>query len=375
MKTYNFVACFLLAFSFVACEKSTDEQLEETVIETDIAVDYTVFLKANDNINAAVVSTGQDNLVVGEEVASFGLIPANAIKFKSSSSLGYYYTANCEASLQWYNAEEQLSKTIQVFTDDNACDINVTAVAYDEVDMFIAYERDLLGKDKHFVVRRGSLNNPENYAEITLYNKPVDVVVSSNKLFVLTLNEFVSNEYHLTIIDLNSNDVLITLDLGYDALRLFKNNTDQIIVSYPELHTTIDPITLDKTYTTYGEDTAPGFITTNDFFMDGNGKFYFQKNMQGANITEVPATYDFEKNSTVVYLYENFLSDAELNVKFNIANTTAIAYDDKNNYILVGYEKNGSGDIGGILRITPSPDFEFVDNIDLSGIPQTIFID
>ena len=79
MKTYNFVACFMRAFSLVACEKSTDEQLEETVIETDIAVDYTVFLKANDNINAAVVSTGQDYLVVGDEVASFGLILAYAI--------------------------------------------------------------------------------------------------------------------------------------------------------------------------------------------------------------------------------------------------------------------------------------------------------
>ena len=71
---------------------------------------------------------------------------------------------------------------------------------------------------------------------------------------------------------------------------------------------------------------------------------------------------------------ENFLTETELDIKYNIAETTAIAYDNKNNYVLIGYKKNGSADEGGILRITPSPDFKLIDNLDLEGVPQTIFV-
>ncbi|MEO9479839.1 MAG: hypothetical protein ABJO28_00835 [Maribacter dokdonensis] len=372
MKTYNFVACFVLALSFVACDKSTNEQQEET--STNIAVDYTVFLKTNDNVNAVIVRDNEGNLATESEVVSLGNIPTSAIKIKSVNGLGYFYTANCEAALQWYNSENQTSGSVQLFNDLNACDVSVASVTYNEDNVFAAYEVDLAGKDKHYVVRVSSLDNPSAYSEVTIDNKPVDIVESSGKLFVLTLNEFVSNEYHLSVIDLNTLDVMVNVDLGYDALRLFKNDSGEIIVSYPELHTTIDPMTLDKVYTTYGEDTAPGFISTQDYHIGNDGKFYFQKYMSDAAIKEVPATYDFNRNGTVVYLFENFLSDSELNVKYNIAGTTAIAYDDKNNYMLIGYQKRGANNEGGILRITPSPDFKLIDNIDVSGIPQTIFI-
>ncbi|HDZ06226.1 hypothetical protein LCGC14_0292280 [marine sediment metagenome] len=373
MKTYNFVACLMLAFSFVACEKSTDTSTEE--IKTSIVSDYTVFMQNNNQLNAVVVNSTGEDISVESALISFNNIPSNSLKYRTPLDISYFYITNCQSHFQWYDASSATTKSIQLFNDLNSCVINVMATAHSIESAFIAYERELLGKDKQFVVRVNSLaQTTNNYTEIILDKKPVDIIASSDRLFVLTLDEFVTNTYYLSVIDLDTDVIIMELDLGIDALRLFTNNSGKVIVSYPELHTTIDPVSLDKEYTTYGENTEPGFITTKDFYMDGTGKFYFHKNMPSATVSEVPAIYDFEKNSTVVYLFENFLTETELNVKYNIAETTAIAYDDKNNYVLIGYKENGTTDKGGILRITPSPDFKLIDNLNLEGVPQTIFV-
>lgn len=375
MKTYKYVVCFALAFSFFACEKSS-EQVAEEEVATSVQVDYTVFLQNNNLLNGVVVGSGNEEFAVKSTLSSFTDIPSNAITYKTATGISYYATTNCLATLQWYNAETSITESVSLFEDINACDINVLSMAHSNELLAVAYERELLGKDKQFVVRInsliGSVNDP---TEISLDKKPVDVVISTDRLFVLTINEFITDEFHLSAIDLNTNEVLMELDLGLDAQRLFTNSSGDIIISYPELHTILDPVTLDKSYTTYGENTEPGFITTTDFYIDNSGKFYFQKNVPSAEIEEVPAIYDFEKNSTVVYLFENFLTETELNMKYSVANTSAIAYDEKNNYVLIGYEKNGQTDKGGILRITPAPDFKLIDNIDLDGVPRTIFVE
>ena len=52
-----------------------------------------------------------------------------------------------------------------------------------------------------------------------------------------------------------------------------------------------------------------------------------------------------------------------------------VAYDAKNNLLLVGYVKSDDQDTGGLLRILLSdPTHLFVDNIDLDGVPYEIFI-
>mgnify|MGYP003639991214 FL=1 len=373
MKTYNIVACLMLAFSFVACEKSTDTSTEE--IKTSVVSDYTVFMQNNNQLNAVVVNSTGEEIIVENTLASFNDVPSNSLKYRTTLDISYFYTSNCQSNFQWYDASSETTKSIPLFEDLDSCELNVIATAHSSESAFIAYERELLGKDKQFVVRVNSLaQTTASYSEITLDKKPIDIIASGDRLFILTLDEYVTDNYYLSVIDLDTDIIIMELDLGVDALRLFTNNSGKVIVSYPKLHTTIDPLTLDKEYTTYGENTEPGFITTNDYYMDAAGKLYFHKNMPSAAVTEVPAIYDFEKNNTVVYLFENFLTETELDIKYNIAETTAIAYDNKNNYVLIGYKKNGSADEGGILRITPSPDFKLIDNLDLEGVPQTIFV-
>tara|TARA_R110002074_G_scaffold161480_6_gene319451 strand:+ start:9609 stop:10733 length:1125 start_codon:yes stop_codon:yes gene_type:complete len=373
MKTYTIVAYFIMALSFVACEKSSKVSSEEFTIETP--ANYTVFLSSSNKLNAVVLGTSDDELIVNNSVASFFEISSEYVKFRDSDEISFYYTSNCEANIQVYHASNNTTNSFQVFQDLDPCAIEVTAITHTAELIFIAYERELLGKDMQNVVRIVSLNNSvENPIDITLDKKPVDLITSSNKLFVLTLNEFVTDEYHLSVIDLNTNEQIIELDLGYNALKLFKNKSEQVIISYAELHTTLNPISLEKTYTTYGDNTAPDFITTKDSFLDSSGKMYFQKAISNSAIDMVPAIYDFQTNNTVVYLFENFLTESDINVKYKIASTTSIGYDELNNYMLIGYKKKDEENKGGILRITPAPNFKIIDNIDLEGVPKSIFV-
>ena len=373
MKTYNIVAIYIMALIFVACEKSSEESVEEIAVE--IPANYTVFLSSGNELNAVVLGNSDGELVVKKSVASIIDIPSTYLKFRDSDEISLYYQSNCDANIQLYNAVSNTAISNEIFKDLDPCSIEVTAITHSAELVFIAYERELDGKDKQNVVRVISLsNNTDNHIEITLDKKPVDLITSSNRLFVLTLNEFVTDEYHLSIFDLNTNQQIIELDLGYNALKLFKNSSDQIIISYPELHTTLDPVSLDKTYTTYGDSSEPDFITTNDSFFDSSGKMYYQKYIPNADINMVPAIYNFQTNNTTVYLFENFISESDLSVKYKIATATSIGYDEHNNYMLIGYQKKDKINKGGILRITPAPDFNIIDNIDLDGVPQTIFV-
>ena len=373
MKTYKFVAIIVMAFGFVSCEKSSGEIPEELTYSSK--GDYTVILKSNNELKATILGDSKEGLVVQSEAIGFKEIPDNAFKFRTSEEISFYYTSSCQAFIQLYDATDDDRTVFSVFEDVNPCDIYVTAIAHTDDEIFVSYERELVGKDKLYMIRSISIaSKGSEISDIELNKKPIDLMPSSGRLFVMTKNEFITDEFHLSVIDLDSKESLIELDLGNDATKLFKNKEEQIIIGYPELHTTLNPITLDKSYTTYGNYTSPGFINTSNTYIDVKGIFYFQKTVESSSVTTVPASYDFKKNSTVVYLYENFLSETELNVKYSIASTTAIGFDDDNGFILIGYQKKGQSEKGGMLRISPAPDFKIIDNIDLEGIPQNIFV-
>lgn len=372
MKTYAIVALLLMGFSFVSCEKPNEEPSEEFPIRYD--ADYTVLLTGINSLYAELLGSTVNGLTKKNETSTFVTSASQFLSFKTKEEISVYSSTNCDATVQVYNSMTDQTKVLAVFEDLDACAIEVTAIAHTNNYIVLSYVRELEGKEKQFMVRLIDFSGDSStFMDVSLEKKPVDLMPSMSKLFVLTLNEFVTDEFHLSVIDMDSKENLIELDLGYDAEKLFKSNSGAIIISYPELHTVLNISTLDKKYTLYGSNTAPGFITTKDSFMDSYGRLYFQKSMPSAVIETVPAIYDFDKNNTVVYLYENFMTEAELNVKYNIAATTSIGYDEQNDLILIGYRKKGQQS-GGILRISPAPDFKIIDNIDLGAVPESIFV-
>ncbi|MGC1514307.1 MAG: hypothetical protein WA810_01915 [Maribacter sp.] len=374
MKTYSIAALLLVAFSFVSCEKSEVETTKE-VSETFTA-NYTVISKNNNRLNTQLLGSTESSLTLKSEVSAFIELPSNSLKYRTADRISYFSTENCTANLQIYRPSSDETVLYEVFSDLDVCDIQVTAITHTNDYVALSYIQELAGKNFQYTVRFISLTEETpTFTEVTLDKKPVRMVSSTNRLFVLTVNEFVTDEYHMSVINSVSNEILIELDLGFDANSLFTNKAGEVIIGYPELHTTLNPSTLVQKYTVYADDTAPGFESSNDFFMDAAGKLFFQKTVLTAEINIVPATYDFVANNTVVYLYENFLTEAQMNVAFDIKATTTLGFDAANNIMLIGYEKKGTQQTGGILRVTPAPDFKLIDNTDLEGIPQAIFVD
>ncbi|SNR44534.1 hypothetical protein SAMN04488009_1784 [Maribacter sedimenticola] len=373
MKTYNYVAYIGMALSILACDTVTNIDTEEP--SSLIDADYTVILEKDGRTSAVILAAAEDGMELKEESAGFEKIPNTTQNYRDKQSIGYYYTNNCQAFVQVFNAQNDNSFVITAFTDINPCDIEVTAIAYTENAIYIAYIQELAGKNDQFAIRSISRTGGQaSFVDIMLDKKPVDMIPSTGRLFVLTANEYVDNAYYLTVIDEESKGQLTELDMGNDAAKLLRNHSNQVIVAYPELHTTLDPVSLDKTYTMYGKGTEPGFLTARDVYMDSSGQIYYQKTESSAVVNTVPAIYNFERNSTVVYLFENFLTESEMDVKYNIGATTAIGYDDANGFILIGYQKKNQLQHGGILRVGITPDFKLIDHIDLEGVPQSIFV-
>ena len=103
-----------------------------------------------------------------------------------------------------------------------------------------------------------------------------------------------------------------------------------------------------------------------------NGNIYYVRNDSlTEQIKTIAAMHDFDKKSTLLYYFENFLSEAQPKVAYNVKSVTAVSFDKINNLIVIGYEKNTiSG--GGIIRITPAPNLTFVDNFYLQDTPLII---
>lgn len=78
---------------------------------------------------------------------------------------------------------------------------------------------------------------------------------------MLTLDQFMTDSSHLQVIDILSKDSLMELDLGNNAAKFFLSNGGDITIGYTQMRTTLNPITLDKKYTTHGENTEPLFIS------------------------------------------------------------------------------------------------------------------
>ena len=355
--------------------KNLQGEIPKEVSKTFTA-NYTVILENNNRLNTRSFGATESGLTVQSEASAFIEIPSNALKYRTADIISYFFTENCTASLQIYRPSSDETVLYEVFSDLDICDIQVTAITHTDAYVALSYVQELAGKDFQYTVRFISLlEETPLFTEVTLEKKPVSMVPSANRLFVLTLNDFVTDEYHMSVINTVSQENLIELDLGFDVNSLFTNKAGEVIIGYPELHTTLNPTTFAQTYTAYTAGTAPGFAASNDFFMDATGKLFFQKTVPTAEIKSVPATYDFVTNTTVVYLYENFLTEAQMNVTFDIKATTTLGFDTVNNSMLIGYEKKSTPQTGGILRLTLAPDFKLLDNTDLEGIPRAIFVD
>jgi hypothetical protein len=377
MKTYSLFYALLAVFA-IGCSKSGGPIDDGGKNEPGVEAAYTVVVKDNGQLTATLLNADAETLSINDAESGFADTAEPELLFEEGKVLAMYHKkSDCSGKITVHDFNAATSKSFDVFTDLGTCNLTAKAIVKGGNTVYVAYELEQNTKTNGYFVRAVDISGAEaTFVDVELEFKPVGLAFAQNRLFVLGLDEDITGDHKLTVLNTGANTAAYTENLGLDARGIFKNPDGNIVVSYDDRHTTFNSATLDFNYTNYPPDTAPNFIGSEFRHFDSSGKMYYAMLAGTHSIYKrIPAVYDFEKNSTVLYAYENFLTEAQRNFKFEIENTTVVQYDEANNLLLFGYEKSGGNSKGGLLRIKPIPEPEFVGNLDLDGIPYTIYID
>lgn len=378
MKTYSLFFTLLALFA-LGCSKSDEPTDEGGKLKHKGEAAYTLLLKRNGRLIGTLLHADDNKIsTVDDADSGFEATDAPLLLFEEDRILTLYHkTSDCTGNITVHDFKTGTFKRWEIFTDLDACQLAAKAIVKAGSTVYLAYESGGSDDTVASFVRVIDISGSESsFKDIALPFRPQGVAFANNRLFVLGLDDEITDEHKLTVFEEKMTTSPYTQNLGYNAKGIFTDAKGDIVISYDELHTTFDSATLDDEFTNYPSGAAPNFSGSEFRYFDSSGRMYYAM-LAGTHSSyeRIPAVYDFKKNSSVLYAYENFLTVAERKFKFEIENTTVVKYDEANNLLLVGYKKSGGGNKGGLLRIKPIPQPAFSDNLDLDGIPYAIYID
>lgn len=374
MKTYNSILV-LLALVIMGCSKSDDTSIVNEEKPTSIDADYAVMLSSGTTLAPQLLNANGELLTLNPEQSNLAGNSLPQLTSMQGSEFFQYHKTGCTGQITIHDFAKDETAEIDVFDDLDDCMLTAVAFLASDSKICIAYEREIDEKTSDYGVRIIDRNSADfDFVDVPLNKKPLDLAIANDRLFIMTLDVEISDENYLSVLEFSSNSLVHEMNLGFRARRVFSTSEATIIISYDELHTTLDSSSLSFVFTNYQEGTEPEFTGNTFDCFDEDGKLYYPK-VSGALSTypEIPAVYDFTKNLVTLYAYENFLTEEKRDFEFEIETTTTVNYDEKNDLILIGYKKVGKQE-GGLLRIKPSPEPAFVDHIDLEGVPYTLFV-
>ena len=375
MKTYT-ILCALLALVIMSCSQSDNGSGEEEENKS-IEADYVTLLSKDGILMPQLLNANAEVITLNPAQSSLTENTIPDLSYAEGSYfLQYHKDDKCSGLATVHDFKNDTTTNIVVFTDLNDCKLTATAIAKSGNALFISYV--VTSADPNdYMVRIIDLDTSDfSYVDVVLDKKPIDLTIANNRLFILTLDEFISDENSLSVVDMSNNSLIHEMGLGYNVRRIFTDVQKNVIISYDELHTTLNSGTMAFEYTQYESDTAPKFSDSESSNFDPDGRLFYPME-PGSNSAYplIPAIYDFSKKLVVLYAYENFLTEAKRNFEYEIKTTTAVGYDEKNALMLVGYKKkSGSSKEGGLLRIKLAPEPALIDNIDLDGVPTEILV-
>lgn len=377
MKTYNLIFAFLAVIA-LGCNKS-EEVLEGGNTENEVKADYQLLLRDGSILSSRLLHADVDKVTPNSSnTDSFGTMPLPELAYRNGKVLGLYQSeTDCSGKISLHDFNDGSTSEVTVFSDIASCDLSVIDFTHTPSTLFIAYMIEVDSKTRTFFVRAVDLNSESNdFVDIKLDYKPRQMVVANNRLFALTIDEHTTGDSGLTVIDVETNALITKMNLGLDARQLFVNAENNLIVGYDELHSVLNSKTMKFGHVNYGAGTEPKFAISSFNYFDKTGnKLFYEMATEELNAPKIPAIYDFSKNTAYLYFYENFLTNNELQFEYEIGNTTLVSYDAKNNLLLVGYQKTGKANRGGLLRLKPAPEPRFIDNTDFDGVPYDIFVE
>ena len=376
MKTYPFYCLFLVCIILSSCSKSDLDSTEQEQ-NTGHDADYNLLLSSGTTLKSVLLSANGDQIALNPDESPFVDTPIPDLIYKEGANISMYHIDGaCSGKVVKYDFIHNTSNEIEVFADLGACALTALAIAHSTHKIYIAYGLEITSKDNSYFVRTIDLNGAEpTFVDLSIDKKPIDLVFSNDRLFILTFDEEITDENALSVMDTEANSLLTEIGLGYDAHKLIKNIDGNLIIVYDELHTLMNSESLAVQYVNYEAGKEPNFKGTDATHFSGEGSLYYARDPGSySDYPLIPAVYDFGKNLSVLYAYENFLTENERNIKYMIETTTMVGYDPLNGYILVGYKKSDGSGKGGLLRIKPTPDPAVIDHLDLDGVPYEIIV-
>ncbi|MCM4152164.1 hypothetical protein DHD05_11240 [Arenibacter sp. N53] len=364
-----FIACLALG--------CTEEGVGDKEIQSlNLTADYTVLLKKDGVLQSAYLNANADGMTVNSNKNDFEVAPLPELSYRNGSAIGFYNSqVDCSATLKIHDLSDNTVINTTVFSEDKNCDYLVKSMAYSEDKAFVAFVAPSNIKKDSYYLRILDLSiNQSPYMDVELAKEPKQTLVSDNRVFVLSLDTDITDKYALIVINIDSGAITHEANLGTDVLKISKDGMGNILVSYPNLHSLFDGKTMILGITTnYLLGKEPRFGYAESEFFGEQALYYPMESGSKSSYPHIAAVYDFKENISILYIYENFLTLEERNLKYEIEDTTMVSYDSKNNLILIGYKKKGENGKGGLMRIKPIPDPKFLDNVDLDGIPMELF--
>ena len=377
---YYYLSFVLFALIFGSCSKS-EEPIDPNNEEGEqqiVSVGYNLIVAKDGMLSGTLMTADAEKLEIADGESKFSPVSEPQLTYDEGNVLTLYSTKSaCRGKISIYSHNSGSSKSFDVFTDLGTCELTAMALLNSGNRIYIGYDRKIGVDNSEHYLRIIDISGADPVStDISLDFSAVGLAYANNRLFVLGLDDEGSKENKITVFDAATNNKLYGNNLGYDARTIFKDPKGNVIVGYDELHTTINSATFAFEYTNYNLETAPNFVSSPTLKFDSNGKLYYAVTA-GVNSTydKIPAIYDFDANSAVLFAYENFLTEAQRNFEFEIENTTLVQYDEVNELILVGYKKSGEEGKGGLLRIDAVSGPIVKGSIDLDGVPFAIYMD
>jgi len=371
MKPHKFLGLVLVCALAFSCKKDDNVNPDNPNLGAD--ADYSLLVKNTDGFEVLLLDADIDKLVLDSATSSFPMTALPDLSYKDGSVFSFYQkTGDCGGTFLKFDFSDETSKETALFSDLGVCNLTTYAVAHNGNIGYVAYGLDIGGGATGFYVRAFNLDGPaDDFVDIDLSKQPVHLSFANNRLFVLT-RDVVANENYVTVINAETNAVLIEMDAAIDAKKLLRNTDDTIIISHNALHTLLNSSTLDPQYVQYQVGLEPAFVNSSvNNFGDQNLMYYERPSGVHSEYPSIPAAYNFVTNLTTLYPFEAYLTQQEREFEYEIETTTMVGYDKKNGYMLIGYKKVGI-DKGGILRVRTGDNPAVIDNININGIPVNI---
>ena len=346
----------------------------------NVDADYSVLLSHDGLLSETLLNANAEIITLNPSGSQFESSTLPEQRYRDGNELSFYTTkGDCTGELSKVDFNTYAARRVSVFEDLSNCELEVTALAHSDTNIFVAYTVPGTGaKETHSFVRTVAISEEEtSFTDLELQQQALQLIYVSGKLFVLSKDAAEDDKYALVVIDTNEGLPLHEVNLDFNVQKIFKTISGNIMVSYPELHLVVSSSSMGIIETVrYNEGKEPKFGYTDASFFDASGNLYYTMptDQPESEYDNIPGVYDFSTNTAVLYFYENFLTATQRQFEYKIGDTSMVSYDAANNLILIGYQKADDPDKGGLLRIRPIPEPAFIDNTDLDGVPREFFV-